>query len=128
TTSIVSPGAKPRPSSPAANDKTISRSPRQVISCQMPLLFSRIAARSGNTSALRARHRISVVSSEKSQVWLGEGAASAGGMRASDIGLDHARIGDDIRRLAGADHRAVVQRQHPVADAGDDIHMMLDEQ
>ena len=41
---------------------------RQVVSCQMPLFFSRIATRSGNTSALRASTRTSVVSAAKSQV------------------------------------------------------------
>src|ERR1700759_1437055 len=118
---MTSPLLKPIASRPAAQRSTISSSSRHVVSCQMPLLFSRIATRSGNASALRARTRISVVSVSKFQaaVW------SARGMRASDIGLDDARVGDDVGGNAAADHRTVVQRQHAVADAGDDIHMML---
>ena len=49
-------------------------------------------------------------------------------MRASDVGLNDARIRHDIHRLAAADHRTIVEREHAVTDADDDIHVVLDEQ
>jgi hypothetical protein len=49
-------------------------------------------------------------------------------MRAPDVGLDHARIGDDFARNARLDHFAVAEHQHAVADAGDDVHVVLDDQ
>src|SRR6202789_1003800 len=121
---MTSPAPKPRLSSPAAHAITLSSNSRQVVSFQMPLFFSRIATRSGNTSALRASTRISVVSTAKSQVDPG----SARGMRASDIGLDHTRVGYDISGYAGTNHRAIIQRHHAIADTGDDIHVVLAQQ
>src|SRR4051794_4254072 len=120
---MTSPALKSSVSRPAAQRSTSSSNSRQVVSCQMPLLFSRIATRPGKVSALRASTRISVVSVSKFQadVW------SARGMRTPDIGLDDPRVGYHVGRNTAADHGAVIQRQHAIADAGDDVHMMLDQ-
>src|ERR1700731_2952748 len=109
---MTSPAPKPRLSRPAALEITLSSSSHQGVSFQMPLFFSLIATRSGNSSALRAITRISVVSTEKSQVDPG----SARGMRASDIGFDHARVGHDIGGDARCNPPPPLPPPHPVAN------------
>src|SRR6267154_663630 len=104
---MTSPALKPSASRPAAQQSTLSSNSCHVVCFQMPLLFSRIATRSGKISAFPARTRISVVSVSKFQ----GGADSARDMRAPDVSLDHPWVGDDVGRHAAADHGAIVQCQ-----------------
>ena len=47
---------------------------------------------------------------------------------AAEIGLDHARVALHLRRRAEGQHLALVHRQHPVGDARDQRHVVLDHQ
>src|SRR5574343_1011769 len=141
-TSSESPAVKPKCSSPAATASTSSSTWVQVNSCQMPSAFSRSATRGPWLRAFSASSRVSVVFGSRSHwpaasapVGAGEAgdAASARSSRCmlmalSEIGLDHARVGHHLARQPGADDLAVVERHDAVADAGDDVHVMFDQQ
>src|ERR1700727_1231186 len=112
---MTSPALNPSASRPAAQPSTISSSSCHVVCFQMPLLFSRIATRSGKAAAFCASTRINVLSVSKFHTM----ADLGGGMRAPDVSLDHAGVGDDVGRHARADHGTIAQRQHAIANAGD---------
>jgi hypothetical protein len=135
STSIALPGPKPSASSPAAqdSDRVEHLLPGESAArCRGP---SRACADlAPKAAALTASSRVSVVSG------LEVPGRQAGGQRAacrhvtlhaacaSQVGLDDARVGDHVGGTPVPMTLAIAQHQHAVADAGDDIHVVLDQQ
>src|SRR3569832_1058300 len=96
----------------------------------MPRSFSRMAMAVGAWRALSAMRRTSVVSASKFQRLESPPgvATSRCCMSTPDIGLDHARVDNHLARDSRLDHFAVTEHQHAVADAGDDVHVVLDDE
>src|SRR5258706_9951091 len=102
-----SPRLKPSAASPSAKSRTCPRYSLHVHACQMPRSFSRMAARRGNSRALRRRSRGSVVSSAMLRL------ARLG---VAEIRLHHGGIDGHFVRLPPRDLLAHVEDSPPVGD------------
>src|ERR1039457_1572743 len=127
-TSSASKGWKPRSSIPAARAVTWSKYSRQMYSCQIPRSRSRIATRSGISPAFAASRQIRVAA--PCPVLALALSSTSGSMLfgSSQIGGDHALVGEHLPRQPGRNRLAVAEHHHVIADAGHHVHVVLDQQ
>src|SRR5712691_3873431 len=122
----LSPRPTPRALRPSASSRTSSRYCRQLVSCQMPSLFSRNAVSSPKRSALR-RSNLGKVSSA-------EGAISAlqpGGLALRldpEVGKLNFGVAPDLAGKALGDLAAEVEDADAVGEVHHDSHVVLDHQ